>query len=66
MVHLIPTHQTASAADTARLILENVTKHQGVPDSIISDRLNSQVISGRVVKDDGDQAENEQYISPRD
>lgn len=38
MVHLIPTHQTATAADTARLIFDNVVKYHGVPDSIISDR----------------------------
>jgi hypothetical protein len=37
MVHLIPTHQTATAADTARLIFDNVVKYHGVPDSIISD-----------------------------
>ena len=38
MVHRIPTHQTATAADTARLIFDNVVKYHGVPDSIISDR----------------------------
>jgi len=38
MVQLILTHQTATAADTGRLILENVVKYHGVPDSIISDR----------------------------
>jgi hypothetical protein len=38
MIHLIPTHQTATAADTARLIFDNVVKYHGVPDSIISDR----------------------------
>jgi len=36
MVHLIPTHQTATDADT--LIFDNVVKYHGVPDSIISDR----------------------------
>ena len=38
MVHLIPTHQTATASDTARLVFDNVIKYHGVPDSIISDR----------------------------
>jgi len=38
MVHLIPTHQIATAANTARLIFDNVVKYHGVPDSIISDR----------------------------
>ena len=38
MVHLIPTHQTSTAADTARLVLDNVVKYHGVPDSIVSDR----------------------------
>lgn len=38
MIHLIPTHQTATAADTARLMFDNVVKYHGVPDSIISDR----------------------------
>jgi transcription antitermination factor NusG len=38
MVHLIPTHQSATAADTARLVFDNVVKYHGVPDSIISDR----------------------------
>lgn len=38
MVHLIPTHQTATAPDIARLIFDNIVKYHGVPDSIISDR----------------------------
>jgi len=38
MVHLIPTHQTTTADDTARLIFDNVVKYYEVPNSIISDR----------------------------
>jgi hypothetical protein len=37
-VHLIPTHKTATAKDTATLILAHVVKLHGIPRSIVSDR----------------------------
>jgi hypothetical protein len=37
-VHLIPTHTTATAADTADLFFDVVVRHHGVPTKIISDR----------------------------
>ena len=38
MVHFIPTVTTLSAEDVAKLYLENVFKHHGFPESIVSDR----------------------------
>ena len=38
MVHLVPTVESTSAAEFARLFVENVVKLHGVPESIISDR----------------------------
>ena len=38
MAHYIPTHDTATAEDVAKLYLENVWKLHGLPSDIISDR----------------------------
>ncbi|PHJ15676.1 gag-pol, partial [Cystoisospora suis] len=38
MAHFIPTTQTASAEDIARLILQEVIRLHGVPRAILSDR----------------------------
>lgn len=36
--HFIPTKKTLSAADTAQLFLDNIFKHHGIPNNIVSDR----------------------------
>jgi hypothetical protein len=38
LVHFIPTTTTATAADTARLFVDNVVKAHGLPAAIVSDR----------------------------
>lgn len=38
LVHLIPTVGTATAADTARLFVDNIVKAHGLPLNIVSDR----------------------------
>ena len=38
LVHMTPTTDTATAADTAQLFLDMVFKHHGLPSSIVSDR----------------------------
>lgn len=38
MVHISPTFNTVTAEDTALLFLNNVIKHHGVPDTIVTDR----------------------------
>lgn len=38
MVHLVPTHTTASAEDTAELFFKEVFRLHGLPSSIVSDR----------------------------
>jgi hypothetical protein len=38
MVHLIPTTSTVTAAEVAKLFVENIVKLHGVPKSIVSDR----------------------------
>ena len=38
LVHIAPTTNTATAADTAQLFLDMVFKHHGLPRNIVSDR----------------------------
>ena len=45
MAHYIPTHETATSEQVARLYLYNIYRLHGLPDSIVSDR-GTQFISG--------------------
>src|SRR6266550_382113 len=38
MVHLIPTRTNASAKDVARLLIKEVVRLHGIPESVVSDR----------------------------
>jgi hypothetical protein len=38
MAHFIPCNKTATSADTARLVMDNVVRLHGLPDDIVSDR----------------------------
>jgi transposase InsO family protein len=38
MVHLLPCHTTITASETAELYINNVTKHHGNPEKILTDR----------------------------
>lgn len=38
MVHLLPTHTTATALDIVWLWLDNIVRLHGLPESIVSDR----------------------------
>jgi hypothetical protein len=38
MAHFIPTTTTADASEVARLFLDNIYRHHGLPDDVVSDR----------------------------
>ena len=38
MAHYIPTHETVTSEQVARLYLDNIFRLHGLPDSIVSDR----------------------------
>ena len=41
MAHYIPTHETVTSEQVARLYLDNIFRLHGLPDSIVSDRPSS-------------------------